>query len=139
VTDWAVIWLGVIAVSVATMTVLQWAAVLAATRLARETSQTLREFRREIQPLIEKAHRIADEAARTTSLAALQVERLDSFVRATTDRVDETFGLLQGAIIGPLRRGSWVLAAAKAALAMFNARASRRAHSREEEDALFVG
>ncbi len=137
--DWAVVWLGVIAVSVAAMALLQLAALSTAARVARETTRALRDFQREVQPLIEKAHRIADDAARTTAIAAAQAERLDDFVRMTTERVDETFGLVQDAIAGPLKKGALVVAAARAAMAIFGSRQDRRRRSHDEDDALFVG
>ncbi len=137
--DWQAVWLGVIAVSVAVMTTLQLVAWLAVIRLARQTGQALREFQREVQPLVEKAHRIADDAARTTALAAAQAERIDAFLRTTTDRVDETFGMVQSAIAGPLRQGSVLLAIARAAFAMFSASNRTSRSARDDEDALFVG
>ncbi len=137
--DWSPVWLGVIAVSLVVMTSLQLWAAIAAITLARQTGQALRDFQREVQPLVEKAHRIADDAARTTALAAAQAERLDAFVRATTDRVDETFGMIQGAIAGPLKQGSVLLAVARAAFAIFNGSSKRGRGTRDDEDALFVG
>lgn len=137
--DWAVIWLGVMAIAMVVTAVMQLAAALAVTRLAQQAGQTLKDVQREIQPLIEKAHRIADDAQRTTAIAVLQAERLDDFVRTTTERVNETLGLVQGAIVGPLRKGSMLMAAARAAFDIFSARSDRRRHAREDEDALFVG
>jgi hypothetical protein len=139
VNDWSAVWLGVIAISVAVMTALQLMAWLAVMRVARQTGQALREFQREVQPLVEKAHRIADDAARTTALAAAQAERIDAFLRTTTDRVDETFGMVQSAIAGPLRQGSVILAVAKAAFAMFSGSNRTSRSTRDDEDALFVG
>lgn len=137
--DWPAVWLGVIAVSVAVMTTLQLAAGFAVIRLARQTSQALRDFQREVQPLVEKAHRIADDAARTTALAAAQAERIDAFLRTTTDRVDETFGMVQSAIVGPLKQGSVLLAVAKAAFTIFSGSGRTSRGTRDDEDALFVG
>ncbi len=137
--DWAVIWLGVMAAALVVTAVMQLASALAVIKLARQASQTLKDVQRDIQPLIEKAHRIADDAQRTTAIAALQAERLDDFVRTTTERVTETLGLVQGAIVEPLRKGSLLVAAAKAAFTIFSGREDRHRHPREDEDALFVG
>jgi len=139
VSDWAVVWLGVMAVSLVVTAVMQLAAALAVTKLARQASQTLKEFQREVQPLIEKAHRIADDAGRVTELAALQAERLDTLVRTTSARVEETFGFVQGAIVEPFRKGSMIMAIAQGVLAIFRGRSERRRYPRDDEDALFVG
>jgi hypothetical protein len=139
VTDWTLVCLAAMAVSLVIMTSLQLAAVVVAMRLARQTTQALRDFQREVLPLVEKAHRIADDAARTTALAAAQAERIDLFLRTTTERVDETLGLVHGAIVGPLKQGSLLLAIARAAIAIFSGRGDRRPSGRDDEDALFVG
>ena len=57
----------------------------------------------------------------------------------TTDRVDETLGLVHGAITEPLRHGSVVVAIARAVMAIWSGRTERRRHSRDDDDALFVG
>ena len=137
--DWALVWLGVMAISLAIMTVLQCAVAFTAMKVARQTAQSLRDFQRDLKPLLDKAHRIADDAARTTAIAAAQAERLNQLVRTTTDRVDETLGLVQGAIAGPLRHGSLFVAVARAVMAIWEGRKERRRHNREEDDALFVG
>jgi hypothetical protein len=139
VSDWALVWLGVMAVSLAIMTVLQCAVAFTAIKVARQTAQSLRDFQRDMKPLLDKAHRIADDAARTTAIAAAQAQRLDQLVRTTTDRVDETLGLVHGAIAGPLRQGSLFVAIARAVLAMWDGRKERRRHNRGDDDALFVG
>src|SRR5262249_44967009 len=135
VSDWSLVWLGVMAVSLAIMAVLQCAVAFAVIKAARETAQSLREFQRDMKPLLDKAHRIADDAARTPGIAASQAQRRDEVVRATTDRVDETLGLVHGVINGPLRHGSIVVAIARAVMAMWDGRKERRRHRRDEDDA----
>jgi hypothetical protein len=139
VSDWALVWLGVMAVSLAIMTVLQCVVAFSAIKVARQTAQSLRDFQRDMRPLLDKAHRIADDAARTAAIAAAQAQRLDELVRVTTDRVDETLGLVHGAIAGPLRQGSIFVALARAAMAIWGGRKERRRHRRDDDDALFVG
>ena len=67
--DWAVIWLGVIAVSIALMAMIQIGLIIVSLRVARQLSAATEDIRKEIKPLLEKVHRIADDAARATSLA----------------------------------------------------------------------
>jgi hypothetical protein len=145
VTDWAVIWLGVIAVSVVVMAAIQIGLIVVSLRVARQLSATAEDIRRDIKPLVEKVHRIADEAARATSLASIQIERIDQILSTTTARVDEGLNILRNAMGGPLRQGYAVALAVRAAISAFSRRSTRAtrrtpaAGTRDEEDALFVG
>lgn len=143
--DWAVIWLGVIAVSIALMAVIQIGLIVVSLRVARQLSAAADDIRKEIKPLVEKVHRIADDAARATSLASVQIERIDQILSNTTARVDEGLSILRNAVGGPLRQGYAVALAVRAAISAFSRRSNRDTHrpssaaTREEEDALFVG
>jgi hypothetical protein len=143
VTDWAVVWLGVIAAAVAIMAMMQIGLVIVCLRLARQLSATADEIRRDVQPLVAKVHRIADDAARATSLAAVQVERVDEMLSRTVARVDDVAGIVRNAMGGPIRQGYAVAMAVRAALSVFGggpSRGRRRdARTRDDEDALFVG
>jgi hypothetical protein len=144
VTDWTVIWLGVIAVAVAIMALVQIGVIIVGLRLARQLSVTLDELRREMRPLVEKVHRIADDAARATSLATIQIERIDDILSTTTARVDEGLAIVRNAMGGPLRQGYAVAMALRAALSAFRRRphttsSGARPIGHDEDDALFVG
>lgn len=138
-TDWLVVFVGVMSVALALMAVMQVLVARAVLQAAQQLTATMGELRKEVRPLIEKAHRITDDAARATSLALAQVERVDQLMTTATARVDETLGFVQGAILGPMRQGSAVVAGVRAALAAFRMWQERRDVSREDEDALFVG
>jgi uncharacterized protein YoxC len=140
VSDWQLVWLATIAVAVVVMAVVQVAVVLQAARMARQAAETAQELRRELRPLLEKAHRIADEAARATALATLQVERVDRLLSNAAERVDEAFGLVQSAVVEPLKQGSAFVTALRAAFTVFRSWQERPGrHSRDEDEALFVG
>ena len=151
-TDWAVVWLGVIAVSVGVMALIQIGLIVVSLRVARQLSATVEDLRKEIRPLAEKVsgiadkvNRIADEAGRATALATTQIERVDQIISTTTARVDEGLNILRNAMGGPLRQGYAVALALRAAMSAFSRRSNRgtgrpsSATTREEEDALFVG
>ncbi len=147
-TDWAVIWLGVIAVSVVVIAAIQIGLVVVSLRVARQLSAAVDDIRKELKPLVEaveKFHRIADDAARAASLAALQIERVDQILSSTAARVDEGLNILRNAMGGPLRQGYAVALAVRAAISAFSRRPARdtgrssAAATRDEEDALFVG
>ena len=133
------VWLGVIAVAVLVMAVTQVAVLIRLSQVAKEASAATRDLRRELTPLIEKAHRIADDATRVSALALAQVERLDVAINSTVRRIDETITTVQRAIISPVKQGAAVVAGLKAAMAVFRARQDRGRYHRDDEDALFIG
>ena len=137
--DWQVIWLGTMAVALVVMTIVQIGVIVGALRVGRELLQTSQELRREIRPLLEKAHRISDDAAKAAAMAVTQVERVDRLLVSTTQKVDETLTLVQGAILEPVRQGTALIAAVRAFAAGFRSSTNPSHHRREDEDALFVG
>jgi hypothetical protein len=138
VTDWQSVWLGVIALGIVVMAISHLAVAIYVARTTREVSRTAVELRQGIRPLLEKANRIADDAARGTALAVAQVERVERLLDTTTERVEETFTAVKSAIVEPLRQGTVIIAALKAVIAAFRSR-GREPESRDDEDPLFVG
>lgn len=137
--DASTVWLGVIGVSVALMALIQVAFVGAAAYFAKKAADAASDVRRDLQPLLEKANRIADDAARATALATAQVERVDRLINDTAQQITDGLTLVQSALINPLRQGSSVIAAARAVFAIVRAWQSRGSRHRDDEDALFVG
>jgi uncharacterized protein YoxC len=133
------VWLGVIAIAVLVMAIAQVAVLLKLSQAAKETSQATRDLRRELTPLIAKAHKIADDATRVSALALAQMERVDHVLSTTIQKIDDTVSTVQSAIISPVRQGSALIAGVKAALAVFRARQDRGRYGRDDEDALFIG
>lgn len=133
------VWLGVIAVSVLVMAVVQIAALVRLEGVAKEAAEATRDLRRELTPLIAKAHKVADDAGRVSALALTQMERVDRVLDSTALRIDDTMAVVQQALISPVRQGAAVMAGLKAALAVFRARQDRGRYGRDDEDALFIG
>ena len=136
--DWQLVCLAVMAVMMTVMTVIQVGVLLALAKSARQVAETAKAIRQEVRPLAEKVHRIADDAARVASLTLTQVERVDQALAATTQRLDQTLNIVQGALAGPVRQGAAVVTAVRAALSLLR-RPRNSAASRDEEEALFVG
>ncbi len=139
---WSEIWLGVIAVATLVMAVMQIGALVAALRLARQAQQVIQSVQQDVRPLIARANAMAEEASRTIALATLQAQKVDRMVTDLSQRVDETAGVVQQAIITPAREGLAIVAALKAGLEAL--RGMRELHPRhgrhaEEEDPLFIG
>lgn len=140
-TDWAVVWLGVMAISLALMAIIQIALIVAGIKLVTQLSATVGDLRQQVQPLLAKVNRIADDAAKATSLAALQVERVDEMLSVTAARVDEATTVLRAAMGGPIRQGAAAFMAVRAILSALRRRSSSGSGSgrRDDDDALFVG
>jgi hypothetical protein len=138
VSDWQLVWLAVIAIAVTVMTLVQIAVLVALWRSAKQVTETVQMIRQEVSPLADKVNRLADDAGRAAALALAQVERLDRALDVTTQRVDETLNVVQGALTGPIRQGAAVVSALRGVLSVL--RGFRGARSgRDEEEALFVG
>jgi ribosomal protein L17 len=155
VTDWSLVFLGVIALATLVMALIQIGVVVTAARIAKQAQeavakaqetlttaqQTISSVREEIRPLISSANAIAEEASRAATLATAQVHKVDRLVTDLASRVDETSALVQQAIITPAREGLAIMAAVKATLGALRAGADwrRRTSRSEEEDPLFIG
>ena len=138
-TDWQVTFLGIMAVALAVMATMQIVTALALLRATREISGAVRDIRQDIRPLIDKATRMTDDAARVTALALVQVERVDRLVTSLAARIEETVGIVQGAVVQPMKQGATVVAAFRGVLAAVREWQGRQAAARDDEDPLFVG
>jgi hypothetical protein len=141
VTDWGAGFLGIIAASTAVMALIQIGAIVMAARVAKQAQQTLDSVQRDIRPLLVKVNAIADEAARTATLAREQVQKVDRVLTDLSRRVDETTAIVQHAIVTPAREGMAIVAAVKAGLLALRGLAElRRGPARtEDEESLFIG
>ena len=129
--NWELVFLGIMAVALVGMAAAQVILAREATKMVRRASETLSEFRRELQPLIGKLHQATEDAGRAALIARQQAER-----------IDETVKLIQDVVVRPIRQGSALLAGVRAAIAVFRAVSpprSRARSTRDEEDALFIG
>jgi hypothetical protein len=140
VTDWQVVWLAVMAISLVVMAVIQVGLIVAVLLLVRQVNGAVQEVRREIRPVIEKLNRIADEAGRATSLASTQLERIDEFLATTFAGIEETVSIVRDLASGPVRQGAAFVAAFRAIAGALRRRAASDAPAgRDEDDTWFVG
>lgn len=138
-TDWQVVFLGIMAFALVAMALAQVAVAVALARSVKHLLGTVDELKREVRPLMDKVNRVADDAGRVSALAVIQAQRIDAMIEQTTARVDETFGILQSAVIEPIRQGTALMAAVKAAISAVRAWQGRSAAAHDDEDPLFVG
>jgi hypothetical protein len=133
------VWLGVIAVAVLVMAIIQVAVVVQLLKVAKNAAAATADLRKELTPLIAKVNKVADDAGKVSALALTQLERVDRVMDNTAQRIDDTLAVVQDAVLGPVRQGAAVMAGVKAALAVFRSRQDRRRYGRDDEDALFIG
>lgn len=140
----AELFLGVIALSVLVMALIQVGALMAGLRLARRVEALSLQVDREIKPLIANLTALTAEAARTAELASRQVERADRLFGDMAARVDQTLAVAQQFVQGPAKNGMALLTGVQAAVSAFKGirEASRRRRTTSpgvEDDSLFIG
>jgi hypothetical protein len=139
VTDWGVVFLGVIAAATLATAIVQVAVLVAAGRLASRVERAAADVQREVRPLIEHLDAIGRDARRASSLAAAQFERVDAMSADLADRVNRTLNSIQSAASGGVREGAAMMAAFRAALSVVrDFRAGRARSAAEDDDALFI-
>jgi hypothetical protein len=139
--------LGVIAVAVAVMALMQVAAIVAGLRLARRVEQIAAELDTGIKPLLVNLTTLSGEAARAAHMATAQVERFDRLFAETAASVQQTLTVAQHYLRQPAREGMAILAGIRAALTALQGMregARRRSAARslqfdKEEESLFIG
>ncbi len=136
------VFLGIIAVAVPVMAVIQVAAVVFAARAAAKVDRLTEKLEHDLQPVFSNLQTMTSDAARAVSLATGQVERLDKLVTDISARVEQTVTLLQEKVAAPVKEGAALLAGLRAALLAFRElRDTGRSGPSpvDEEDPLFIG
>ena len=135
------VWLGIIAVAVLVMAIIQVTAIVFAVSAARRIGQVADRLEQNLNPVVSNLQTITAEAARMTTMAAAQVERADRMFADLSRRAEQVMAAVP-TLLGPAGKGLAFLNGIKAALAAIHEirRSSRRgaAHP-DEEDALFIG
>src|SRR5688572_26921622 len=112
--------------------------------MARRLDRLLKQVEHEMKPLAESINTIARDAARISSLATGQVERVDRLVTELTARIVQTATTGQDSILKPPRDGAAIMSGVKAVIEVVreltNRPGANRARARADEDeALFIG
>ncbi len=89
-----IVFLGIIALATLTMAVVQIAVLVYAARAVKQAGLAMKEMQRSIEPIIASARQMSEDAARITSLASKQVERVDSLVDGAMGALKAALGLL---------------------------------------------
>ena len=139
--------LGIIALAVAVMAVVQVGAIMAGLRMARRVEHMAMELETGIKPLIARLTALTGEASRAATLAASQVERFDKIFADLSSSLEQTLASAQRLMAGPAREGMAIVAGVRAAVTAFHGlreTSRRRTTNRsrageEEEESLFIG
>lgn len=143
----AEILLGIIAVAVAVMAVVQVAAIVAGLRVARRVEQVAGDLETAVKPVLANLTALTQEATRAANLATAQVERFDRIVSDLTVKVDRTLTAAQALVSGPAREGRALMAGIRAAVSALQGlreasrrRTAPRSRTRDDdEESLFIG
>jgi uncharacterized protein YoxC len=149
VSDWANVFLGVIALATLAMAIMQIGVLVAAGRLARRIERFVDHAEQELKPLMGHLNAIGRDASRAASLASAQVERADRVITTQVERVDrvvatfvdrlgETVDTIQTVVARPAREGAALLAGLRAALGIIRERGGRPRSRADDEKALFI-
>ena len=136
------VFLGIIALAVLVMAVIQVAAVVFAARAARRVDRLADRLEQDLRPIVSNLQALTAEAARASALAVVQVERADRMFTDLGVRVEQILASVQDSLIAPARDGFAWLAGVKAALSAFRELRQGngpRPAAVDEEDALFIG
>ena len=139
--------LGLIALGVLVMAATQLAVITAAFRAARQVGEMATRFEQDVRPIVVNLQKASEEAARASTLAAAQVERLDALVANISRRVEDTTAVVQQAIMQPARDGLALLQTLKNVVSSFSSFRSapaappspRDAAAAVADDELFIG
>jgi hypothetical protein len=142
VSFWAEVFLGVIALATFTMAAIQVGVIVYGLGVARRVNRLLSQVEQEMKPLAESINTIARDAARLSSLATGQVERIDRLVTDLTTRIEQTATTVQDAILKPLRDGAAIMSGVRAAVGILRELTQRSGPNRagaDDDDSLFIG
>lgn len=141
--DWGVVFLGIIAAAVTVMAGIQVGVIVYGARLARRVDQMAVQIDREIKPLLTNLNAVGEEAARAAALATAQVERVDRLFADVSVRIEDSVAAVQSALIAPAREGLALISGVRAALGALKSmrQASSPSHHPhpDDDDPLFIG
>ena len=137
--DWAGVFLGVIAAATLVTAIAQVGLFLAAGRLARRLERLTDKIETDLAPIVGHVNAIGRDASRAASLAAAQVERVDRLFADLTQHVEQLMRTVQTAVGGTAREGAAILAGFRAAVTVLRETRANRARTRAEDEAgLFI-
>ena len=137
------VFLGVIAVAVAVMALIQVAVVVLAMRTSRRVADAVARVEADVKPIVANLKSMSADAARTASIASAQAQKAEQVIGDLTSRVNHTVAVVEETVVAPAREAYAMVQGLLAALSAFRSgappTAARRPSTSEEEDSLFIG
>ena len=136
------LFMGVIAVSVLALAVMQVATLLYGLRVVRRLDRMADQVQKEILPVIDRVNAVSGDITRATSLAVAQIERADQLFARFAVRAERLMSVGQDAVIEPVRRSAALVQALRAVLESLRGNAGKtpeKTPADEEQEALFIG
>jgi dihydroxyacetone kinase-like predicted kinase len=136
------LFLGVIAVAVVAMAVIQVTAIVVAMRTARRVGDVVARFEDDVRPIVSNLKTMSADAARTASIASTQAQRAEQLIGDLTARVNAAVAAVEATVVAPAREAYAMLQGLLAALGAFRQNPPTQGHrpaTSDEEDSLFIG
>lgn len=134
------LFLGVIAIAVLVMAVLQVTAVVFAVRAAQRVGEAVSRFEADVKPIMNNLRSLSSDAARTANIAAAQAQHAEHVIADLTGRLSDAVSAVEASVIAPARDAYAVVQGLLAAFSTLRqAPAQPRSVPSEEEDSLFIG
>lgn len=113
-TDWAAIFLGVIAASTLVMALIQIGMVIAGLVVMKKVNTLTQRVEREIEPVAAYVNSIVHQVQEGVAAATERVHRFEDSLVRIAGRVDQTVGTVQAGLMTPAREGAAIAAGARA-------------------------
>ena len=108
--SWGIFFLGVIALAGVVQAGFLIGLMVSGRRLARRMDELQARLEREVTPALENFTRVSRAAAEIADLATLQARRLDLLLADTIEKIEDTTGVIQQLVVGPLKPIGGILA-----------------------------
>lgn len=131
--------LGIIAVAVSVMAIIQVAALVFATKAARRVGDAVGRLEQDMRPIVANLQSMTADAARVTATAAAGVERADRAASDFFTRLSDILAAIRETVVRPAREGMAWLHVFKTAIDAFRQGGDRRRPSADDDEGMFIG
>jgi hypothetical protein len=100
--NWVLVFLGVIALASFVQTAFLIALALQGRRLSRRLDGLSERFERELRPTLESLARVSRNVAEISDLGVLQARRIDDVLADTLEKIEDTTGVIRRMVLRPL-------------------------------------
>jgi hypothetical protein len=139
VSNWAVVFLGIIAVATLATSIVQVGLLVSTGLLMRRLTRLIDDVDRQTQPIIAYLESMSRDASRAAALAVAQVERVDAVVSDVATKIERTVSTIHSAVSTPVRGGrAWIIGVQAMIAAIRAFRGTPRGRARDEDDGLFI-